>query len=296
MTIPHVISNADVVLSYLPLSQSVVLGATASPGPIVGWRWTILSVPPGSYAHVGTKGSFVNGTASIQNPTLLCDASIDGGYTVQCVATNADGDSDPFIDRKEGQQAVIVRTSAHQLWLPGDYLYDWGEKYLNPTLRRVESLLGGGTPGHHATTHQDGGGDEVATDVPAVGAIPKADTDAKLDLWVSEKRIAVEVGSSAGNYYSSVIVPPGAEVLSVSTDVRSSYSGSAAISVTVDGVSPLNIQTSLENNPGVSGVYVTEPHSDVGSLNTGVVKVALGGTPSAGAARVIVHFIERFLT
>jgi hypothetical protein len=83
---------------------------------------------------------------------MIADAAIDGGYTVQCVATNGDGDSNPLVDRCSGQQAVIVRTEGQKLWLPGDYLYDWGEKYLNPTLRLLEGALenlskGGGCSG-----------------------------------------------------------------------------------------------------------------------------------------------------
>lgn len=144
MAKPQVLCSADVVLDYSASSQLVALGADAAPGPITGWRWTILSVPPGSQAHVGSKGSFVDGVATVQAPNLLCDAGVDGGYTVQCVASNADGDSDPFTDKRDGQQAVVVRTQTHRLWLPGDYLFDWGEKYLNPTLRLLESLVGGG--------------------------------------------------------------------------------------------------------------------------------------------------------
>lgn len=141
MAKPQVTCSADVVIDYDGSPRLVSLGATAAPGPITTWRWTILSVPPGSTAHVGTKGDFVDGVATIQTPQLEIDAGIDGGYTIQCVATNADGDSDPFVDRRDGQQAIIVRTQGGQLWLPGDYLYDWGERYLNKTLRLIESQL-----------------------------------------------------------------------------------------------------------------------------------------------------------
>jgi len=144
MAIPQVVCSSDVVLDYDSSPRLVQLGATAALGPITDWHWTILSVPPGSQAHVGAKGDFINGVAIVQNPQLEIDAGIDGGYTLQCVATNADGSSDPFADRREGQQAIIVRTQSRRLWLPGDYLYDWGERYVNPTLRLIEASLGAG--------------------------------------------------------------------------------------------------------------------------------------------------------
>lgn len=42
------------------------------------------------------------------------------------------------------------------------------------------------TPTSHASSHQDGGGDEVATATPAAAAVPKADGSGKLDSWISD--------------------------------------------------------------------------------------------------------------
>lgn len=43
----------------------------------------------------------------------------------------------------------------------------------------------GGPPSPHAATHQDGGGDEIATTTPAAGAIPKAGVGGTLAAsWV----------------------------------------------------------------------------------------------------------------
>ena len=42
------------------------------------------------------------------------------------------------------------------------------------------------TPTSHASSHQDGGSDEVATATPGAAAIPKADGSGKLDSWVSD--------------------------------------------------------------------------------------------------------------
>ena len=137
MAKPVVTCNVDVVLEHSASPQTVALGATASGFP-TSWLWTMLFVPLGSTANVGAKGSFTDGASTAQNPSMIADANVDGGYTLQCVATNGDGDSDPLLDRCGGQQAVIVRTEHQRLTLPGDFLYDWGEKYINPTLRTLE--------------------------------------------------------------------------------------------------------------------------------------------------------------
>ena len=44
---------------------------------------------------------------------------------------------------------------------------------------------GSGAPSAHAATHKHGGSDEVATGTPSANAIPKADANGKLDVWVS---------------------------------------------------------------------------------------------------------------
>lgn len=41
------------------------------------------------------------------------------------------------------------------------------------------------TPSAHATSHQDGGSDEIATATPTANAIPKADASGLLDAWVT---------------------------------------------------------------------------------------------------------------
>lgn len=45
--------------------------------------------------------------------------------------------------------------------------------------------LSGGAPSAHASTHQDGGSDEVATATPTPDAIPKADASGTLDAWIT---------------------------------------------------------------------------------------------------------------
>ena len=143
MAVPVVTCDADKVEDYSASSRAIQLGATATESP-TSWEWTILHVPPGSTANVGTKGNFTNGVASIQNPWLEIDGGVDGGYCIQAVATNGDGSSNPRISGS--QQLIIVRTEKSGLWLAPDYAYDWGERYLNPTLRALEVGGGGVTP------------------------------------------------------------------------------------------------------------------------------------------------------
>lgn len=145
MARPQVTCNADQVVAYDASARLIQLGATATGSP-TSYRWTILSAPPGSTVGAGTKGDFVNGVAVVQNPQLLIDGAVDGSYAIQCVATNADGESNPQRDKASGQQFIVVRTETSQLWLPPDYGYDWGEKYLNPTLRALEGAGGSGGP------------------------------------------------------------------------------------------------------------------------------------------------------
>lgn len=47
------------------------------------------------------------------------------------------------------------------------------------------------TPTAHASSHQNGGGDEVATATPAANAIPKADGSGDLDAWITSATNAV---------------------------------------------------------------------------------------------------------
>jgi hypothetical protein len=141
MPIPVVTCSADIVLNYSASPQVVSLGATATNEPILLWEWVIRSVPVGSTANIGTNGDFVDGISVVQNPSVTITGSVDGGYCFECIARNAVGYSKPELDRELCQQLVIVRTLKYNLWLPGDYSQDWGQKYIDPTLRMLESVI-----------------------------------------------------------------------------------------------------------------------------------------------------------
>lgn len=73
---------------------------------------------------------------------------------------------------------VVVRESAGVGTPPALYTYD-----LNTT--SWKNLLSTGLPGSHASTHQHGGADTVATATPAANVIPKADGSGKLDAFIT---------------------------------------------------------------------------------------------------------------
>jgi len=156
MAKPEVTCNADEIVLYNVSSRLILLGATATESP-TSWEWTILDVPAGSTANVGVKGDFTDGIAVIQNPQLEIDGAIDGTYVVQCVATNAIPESsNPFKDKGNGQQCIVVRSQRKQNYFPGDSQYGYGGEYLDKTLRNLEEV--------HSTTHENGGDDEISVD------------------------------------------------------------------------------------------------------------------------------------
>jgi len=140
MAIPIVSCSTDIIYDYSASPRTVQLSATAINSP-TSWVWNIKSVPTGSTANIGIKGDFTDSVAVIQNPQIIIDGGVDGGYCFECIATNSSGSSDPRSNLQLSQQLVIVKTKSLQLYLPGDYSYDWGQKYIDPTLRIIESSI-----------------------------------------------------------------------------------------------------------------------------------------------------------
>lgn len=140
MAIPVVTCNADIVDVEGSLPRTCSLGATATGSPTV-WQWQMISVPLGSAANVGSNGSFVNGVANIQNPSFTAD--VRGSFVLQAIAQNAEGWSDPLVDREDGQQVCVIKSAALDLPIPGDKQYDWAA-YHDETLRKLEAAVSGG--------------------------------------------------------------------------------------------------------------------------------------------------------
>lgn len=137
MPIPLVTCGSDIIISYGG-AQLVQLSATATGSPS-SWAWTILSYPIGSTASTETRGDFVNGEATVQNPQFLTDANIEGTYVIQAIATNASGDSDPDEDKQNCQQPVIVKDQNNDIKYPNDYQWNWGQ-YNNSNISKLNDL------------------------------------------------------------------------------------------------------------------------------------------------------------
>lgn len=110
-----------------------------------------------------------------------------------------------------------------------------------------------------------------------------------------QKAIKVTVGSAAGNFDSTTSVPSGAKIVRVLTNVTTLYDGGATLEVLVNGSTPLTVQATTENRPNKVGLYANTPFSDVAASNAGIVRVVLGGTPTVGAAEVVVEYYETFM-
>jgi hypothetical protein len=227
MAKPSVTCGADIVDVEGSLPVPAALSASATESPTL-WQWAMLSVPLGSSANVGVNGDFTNGVATIQNPSFTAD--VRGTFVVQALAYNAEGWSEPTLDREAGQQNVVIKSSALDLPIPGNKQYDWAA-YNDDSLRKLEAAAGGvvahdlggashnpstlaelnakvsdatlddvtGTrdPNFHKLTHQHGGLDELGTAAPTANALVKADATGKIALgWVPDHALTHQAGGS----------------------------------------------------------------------------------------------------
>ena len=98
---------------------------------------------------------------------LRCDVAIDPG-------TGVFGDWVPF------RQGVLLSARKIKLRWRFDREDESWQVHLQPTVVATAYAHVSVMPTAHATTHQHGGGDEVATATPGANAIPKADSAGKL--------------------------------------------------------------------------------------------------------------------
>lgn len=130
-----VVADGLIHRNYSASTQSITL--TASCAGATSFRWTLLDAPTGSTATTETRGNFVNGVATIQNPTFVTDAAVSGSYVFQCVASNDSETSNPNSDQQNAQSVIVVATSGLGLRLPGNYQYNWVGEH-NYTLQKFE--------------------------------------------------------------------------------------------------------------------------------------------------------------
>jgi len=174
------------------------------------------------------------------------------------------------------------------------------------------------TPTAHATNHQDGGSDEISV-AGLLGILAQPQNADKLSgrdiatasptneqvlTWNSstskwepqtpetgaDKEIEISVASTPGNYDSVTSIPENAYIKKCTVSVNSEYNGGATIEVKTNGSTPYNIQLISENNLGAIDHYVTEPLVKLSATQAGTARVVLAGSPTSGAAKVVIEY------
>lgn len=130
--------GADIVKNYSAGTQSVSLSAVAAGA--TSYRWELKSVPTGSNALTTTRGSFVRGVATVQNPSFITDAGAQGSYVFWCTASNANEASSTTVDKQSAQQVVTVKTNTNSLEIPNSYQWNWKDQY-HTLLTTLEGLV-----------------------------------------------------------------------------------------------------------------------------------------------------------
>jgi len=107
----------------------------------------------------------------------------------------------PANDPSVGEKAALAGTSG----VPGG-----GNQYVtNADARNADARA----PLAHATAHQHGGADEVATATPGANAIPKADGAGKLDAWITGNVFGADRQFVAATPRTTTVAGPGAPTL-----------------------------------------------------------------------------------
>ncbi|OGD36842.1 hypothetical protein A2V94_07075 [Candidatus Atribacteria bacterium RBG_16_35_8] len=97
--------------------------------------------------------------------------------------------------------------------------------------------------------------------------------------------------SDTGGKSSTTTIPSGARVLMVRNIVETIFNNTPTLTVIVDGTSDESIMGISDSDLTTVGEYHNEDTHLITSSNTGVIKVTVGGTPSAGAGRVLISFV-----
>ena len=139
MTLPTAQAGIDQIDSYSSLPRLTHLVGLGSPLPIDSWEWTMLAVPNGSIANIGTNGNFVNGVSVLQNPSFTCDVA--GSFVLQLRVHNSSlGWSDPDQDLATAQTIIVIKTQKLDLSIPTALEYNY-DQYLNDTLLKLEVAI-----------------------------------------------------------------------------------------------------------------------------------------------------------
>jgi len=105
------------------------------------------------------------------------------------------------------------------------------------------------------------------------------------------KHILLSVGTSSVS--SIAVIPAGAIVKSVTTDITTPYTSgtTATIQVIVNGTVATEIQTTAENLPSVVNTYSSNQFTSVSAGNGGVARVVVTAA-TGGASKVMIEYVE----
>jgi hypothetical protein len=107
----------------------------------------------------------------------------------------------------------------------------------------------------------------------------------------SAQTVEVTYSYSGGPFDSSASIPNGARVTRVTQRITTPINNSGTLTLSVNGSTPVVlINAETETNRSASDRIDRFLSSDIGADNTGVVRIAIGGSPGAGAGSIIVEY------
>jgi len=138
-------------------------------------------------------------------------------------------------------------------------------------------------PNAHASSHQHGGADEVATATPAANALPKADGSGSLDSWVTHLGLA----SAAPEDVTKAAAAVGTATDAARTDHKHDVSTAAASGLDATSSNTEGVATSLARSDHTHEISETGSITDIEPDD-----VASSGTAQGFARKDHVHGIE----
>jgi len=108
-----------------------------------------------------------------------------------------------------------------------------------------------------------------------------------------EKSTEIPITTTSG-IVSTTSIPTNSEIREATVVVTSAYTSGATIQAQINGGTPLTVIDTTESDATATGTYIKPQVTVVGSINAGTVIVNIGGSPSAGAAKVIVKWVETY--
>lgn len=109
-----------------------------------------------------------------------------------------------------------------------------------------------------------------------------------LSRWVE---VSFDYNDAGTPVDSTTSITDGTRVLGSRCVIETAFpDGTPTIQITVNGSSPETIMSTSQNAPGTVGEYQTDLTHEITSSNEGVVRVTIGGSPTAGAGYALVEY------